>query len=293
MRAAVAALRLFLVTIALPLGAILMLALRRRQPIGGWLATFFAASGVVAFSFFTAPWGVFGFVVRYALLVLFVAAAVISLRRPPAENPLSESVFRSLIKLLLGFVFGGVALGVLRAHDVPPGAIDLTFPLRGGSFVIAHGGSTSAANMYNLDATQRFAVDVMQLNGAGMRARGLYPLDPRAYAIFGAQVVSPCDGVVRESVDIFHMGAPDPKHPLGNHVIVRCGDVDVTLSQLQRDTVKVKLGAQVVRGTELARVGNSGNASEPFLHVFATRNGVAVPARFDGKWLVRNNVVRR
>lgn len=274
MRAAVAAFRLFLLTILLPLGAIAMLWRRSREPVGGWMATFFVAAGVTAFSFFAAPWGVFGFPARYLLLALLILASVFSLRRARREDALPESPFRSLIKVLVGFFFGTVALGVMRAHDVPPGAIELTFPLRDGSFVVGHGGSTSAANMYNLDPVQSYAVDVMQLNGAGMRARGFYPADPHAYKIFGAQVFSPCDGAVRTVAK--------------DSVVLHCNDADVTLAHLQN--IAVQPGQPIAHGTALARVGN---AEEPHLHVFASRAGHAVPMRFDGKWLVRNAVVRR
>jgi hypothetical protein len=49
----------------------------------------------------------------------------------------------------------------------------------------------------------------------------------------------------------------------------------------------------VTAGTPLARVGNSGNTTEPHLHIHADRAWVAVPARFDGRWLVRNAIVRK
>lgn len=242
------------------------------------MATFLAAAGGVAFSYFTAPWGVFGFPVRYTIAALFLAATIFSLRRVRAEDDTSrESPFRPLIKIILAFVFGGVALGVLRAHDVPPGAIDLGFPLRDGSFVVGHGGSTPAANTYSFDAAQKYAVDVMKLNAAGMRARGFFPSDPRAYAIFGAPVLSPCAGAVKTVAK--------------DSVVLRCGDADVTIAHLQN--IGVKPGAQVPRGAAIARIGEAGNDIEPHLHVFATRNGVAVPARFDGRWLVRNDIVRK
>ena len=52
-------------------------------------------------------------------------------------------------------------------------------------------------------------------------------------------------------------------------------------------------GANVATGQVVGRVGSSGEATEPHLHVHAERNGAAVPARFGGEWWVRNEVARR
>lgn len=283
---------LFLLTVFLPLIVIATLWRRARRPLGAWIATLILATGVVGFSVLVAPWGTFGLPLRYVLVVLFLAAVVRSFRREPEPDARQESPLRALVKIMLGFTVGGVAVGVLRGHAVPPGAIDLSFPLRDGTYLVGHGGSTSASNMHHAHPTQTYAVDVMKLNAAGMRARGIFPSDPRSYAIFGATVLSPCDGVVRAAVD----GLPDTrdeKNLAGNHVVLRCGDADVWLAQLQRGSVAVRPGMQLRTGQPLGRAGNSGNTTEPHLHVHAERNGAGVPATFNGDWLVRNDVVRR
>ena len=132
----------------------------------------------------------------------------------------------------------------------------------------------------------------MKLTPYGTRARGLYPRDLQRYAIYDAEVLSPCAGPVIAAVDGFP-DTPDPKNEMGNHVIVQCGDANVTLAHLRRGSVAVKPGAAVASGQLVGRVGNSGAAGEPHLHVHAERNGVAVPARFSGEWWVRNEVARR
>ncbi|HEX6094938.1 MAG TPA: M23 family metallopeptidase [Thermoanaerobaculia bacterium] len=290
------ALPLFLFTILLPLMTIVMLWRRARVPAAGWLATLFAAVGVTGFSVLTAPWGWFGLPVRYALVVLLVLAIVVSLRRAVPVERRDESPLRTIVKVLLGVFFGVVALGVLRGRAVPPGAIDLAFPLRGGTFLIGHGGSTAPSNIHNAHPKQRYALDIMKLNAYGSRASGLFPRDVRRYAIFDAEVVSPCDGAIVSIVDGLPdqpPGVMDAKHEAGNHVIVRCGDADVVLAHLRRGSVAVRPGATVATGQLLGRAGNSGNTSEPHLHVHAERNGVAVPAKLGGRWWVRNEVARR
>lgn len=283
---------LFILTVLLPLTVVAMLWRRARQPRGAWLATLFLAAGVVGFSVFVAPWGIFGLPLRYALAVLFVAAVVRSLRRAPAPDARQESPLRALVKVLLGFTFGAVAIGALRGHAVPPGAIDLSFPLSGGSFLIGHGGSTSPSNMHHSHPAQTYALDIVKLNAAGMRARGIFPEDLTQYAIFGAPVHSPCDGVVKAAIDGFP-DTRDQKRVAGNHVVIRCRDTDVWLAHLRRGSVAVRPGAPVRTGQFLGHVGNSGNTTEPHLHVHAERNGAGVAATFNGDWLVRNDVVRR
>lgn len=287
----------FFSTVLVPLATIFMLWLRPARPRNAWVATLIMTTGVVAFSLLAAPWGWFGIPLRAGILLLFIAAVIISLRRPVIDEPKDESPLRMVVKGLIAVLFGGVAVGVIRAHQVPAGAVDLRFPLRNGSFLVMHGGSHGAANVHAIDPEQQYAVDVVQINDVGMRARGIYPDESARYVIWGAEVLSPCEGMVREAVDglddLQPGGARDEKNPHGNHVVLRCGEVDVTLSHLQKGSVRVQKGAQVAALAPVAAVGNSGNTTEPHLHVHASRDGKAVPARFDGKWLVRNAIVRR
>jgi hypothetical protein len=288
------------VTVILPLVAIALLWRRPRQPASGWVATLLLAAGIAGFSVLAAPWGWFGVPLRFVIALLFVIAVVMSLRNPPQPDTAPTSPFRILLMALIGMFFGVVAIGVLRAHRVPFGAIDVGFPLTRGTYLVAQGGSEPAANYHAQHPTQRYAVDLVKLNAAGMRARGLYPNDANAYAIFGDTVVSPCNGTVMAAVDTFPDAARislDEKNPAGNHVTLRCGDVDITLAHLQRGSVAVRAGARVARGTTLGRAGNSGTSTEPHLHIYAERHAenstTAVPLRFDGRWLVRNAIIRK
>ena len=287
---------LFFFTILLPLITSFVLARRPRKPFGAWFATLVMTGGVVGFSVLAAPWGWFGVPLRFVIAVLFAISLFLSLRRRAEPEAEPASPIRALVKVVVGVFFGGVAIGALRAHSVPANAIDIAFPLTRGAYLVAQGGSHSAANYHAQHPVQRYAVDVVKLNRAGMRARGLYPNDARRYAIFGDTVVSPCDGVVVAAVDAFPDAARislDEKNPAGNHVIVRCGDVNVALAHLQRGSVSVRANATIARNTPIGRVGNSGNSSEPHLHVHGERNGAGVPLRFDGQWLVRNSIVRK
>jgi hypothetical protein len=283
-------------TVLLPLVAIALLWRRPRQPTARWVATLVLAAGIAGFSVLAAPWGWFGVPLRFVIALLFAVAVVISLRNPPQPEAAPTSPFRILLMALIGMFFGIVAIGVLRAYRVPFGAIDVGFPLTRGTYLVAQGGSEPAANIHAQHPAQRYAVELVKLNSAGMRARGIYPNDAAAYAVFGETVVSPCDGTVLAAIDAFPDAARislDEKNPRGNHVTLRCGDADITLAHLQRGSVAVRTGSTVTRGTPLGRVGNSGTSTEPHLQIHAERNGAGVPLRLDHRWLVRNALIRK
>ncbi len=151
-------------------------------------------------------------------------------------------------------------------------------------------------------ASRRYALDLLMLNGAGIRARGFYPDALARYAVWGAKVVSPCDGLIAAAVDELPDLPPprrDPAHPAGNHVAIESGGATIYLAHLGRGSVAVRAGDRVRAGQAIGRVGNSGNTTEPHLHVHAEKGPYpgrfsgqpAVPVTFGGRFLVRNDHV--
>jgi len=92
----------------------------------------------------------------------------------------------------------------------------------------------------------------------------------------------------------------DQVNVAGNHVVIACRDVKVLLAHLQHGSIAVTLGELVQEGQVIGRVGNSGNSTQPHLHIHAERGGTpdsildgeGVPMHCAGKFLVRNAVVR-
>lgn len=249
-------LNLFLASILIPAVASVMLWRRPRQPRAGWVATLVLATGIVAFSFLAAPWGYFGLPIRYGVMALFIAALVVSLRRPVDPERSDDPPMRMFVKVGIGVIFGSVAVSVLRAHSVPDVPLDLVFPLTRGDYVVVHGGSTPAANTYVGRGPQSFGVDVVKLSPSGMPGH-----------LTGETIVAPCDGTVV---------SPKPFR-------LRCGNATVELSPVE----PLAATAAVKRGTPIAR------AAARQLHIHAERNGRPLPMTFAGKWLVRNHLIRR
>lgn len=185
-------------------------------------------------------------------------------------------------------------------------AINLQFPLRGGVFYTAHGGAFPLTNYHGaVVKAQSYACDFSQLNRWGTRALGIFPSRLDRYAIYGATVASPGDGVILRSLDglaDMSPGQMDRDNVAGNHVVIRLDglDANLLLAHLQNGSVSVKVGDRVSAGQLIGKVGNSGGTSEPHLHIHAqkqvaTGSGsewVPVPIRFGSRWLVRNSVVR-
>jgi murein DD-endopeptidase MepM/ murein hydrolase activator NlpD len=94
----------------------------------------------------------------------------------------------------------------------------------------------------------------------------------------------------------------DRANAAGNHIVIRVNGVDIhlLLAHLKNGSVSVNIDDRVSKGQPIGKVGNSGNTTEPHLHIHAqtqvTRDGktewVGVPIRFGSRWLVRNSLVR-
>lgn len=279
-----------------------------------WLFSALLCTGVSWFMYSSgAVWVWIGIGWRIVPLAAAAVAVAWSARRlracpmlPSAKRflPLAGTVLRGAMVAL----FAGMLIDLHLARLAPAGAVDLWFPLQGGRFAILHGGG-AALNYHHSVPAQTYATDVVALNHQGRRARGVRPEALDAYEIFDRAVVAPCDGIVSEASD----GAPDapigradPRQPAGNHVLLFCavGGAGTTLllAHFRSGSVAVARGDRVRRGTLLGRVGNSGNSTEPHLHVHAVRgretdpgavlaSAPAVPLTFNGRFLTRNDVI--
>ncbi len=191
--------------------------------------------------------------------------------------------------------------------------VELAFPLKHGTYLVVNGGSHLSVNphLMTLDARmarfkpyrgQSYGVDIVKLDGWGLRANGLQPPEPGAYDIYDVPVYAPCRGVVLIALDgLPDMPVPqmDREHMAGNHVLLRCKDADVLLGHLKPGSLRAAVGQQLAVGQHLANVGNSGNTGEPHLHIHAQQAGPAnaplsgnpLPVSFEGRFVVRGDRV--
>jgi murein DD-endopeptidase MepM/ murein hydrolase activator NlpD len=78
-------------------------------------------------------------------------------------------------------------------------------------------------------------------------------------------VTSVVDGLADQPI-----GSVDHKHPAGNHLVIDIsGGRYIMLAHLRQGSIRVAIGDRVTAGQAIAEIGNSGNTTEPHLHIQA------------------------
>lgn len=306
---------LFLAQAAVPVALILWLALASPRSTSGFCIQFAASAaflwaaawlGIWLVPPWWAPWG-FG--------AGLLAATWLGLRqRRPFASPRPDTPGAWLVAAMFTALGVASSYGIViawRSRTVPPVVVNLAFPLEPGRYLVVNGGSALGTNahLFTLDTSeprfrnwrgQSYGVDLLKIDGLGLRAKGLQPANPRAYRIYGEHVLATCAGRVVLAVDgLPDMQVPemDRAHMAGNQVLLRCEQADVLLGHLSPGSVRVREGDAVAAGVWVGSVGNSGNTGEPHLHVHAQRPGPVgaplggdpLPILFDGRFPVRGD----
>ncbi|WP_457653848.1 M23 family metallopeptidase [Rhodocaloribacter sp.] len=272
------------------------------------LSTFVAVS-YIAYVFIVGRWDWFGYRLRFMLLIV-LCIVVVTTWHDAMGKPWGGAIAlghwgENAARIGLVLTFAVLIGKAVRGFRLPDNAIEVSFPLHKGTYYVAHGGGDVLINYHHPHPAQRFALDIVKLNEFGFRAKGLYPKTLAPYFIFNDPVLSPVEGMVLRAVD----GLPDLTPPerdtevrAGNHVVIKPvgKEVYILLAHLQRGSVRVREGDHVQAGQVLGRVGNSGNTTEPHLHIHCatidgddfTGGGAGRPLLFGGRFLKRNSLVR-
>lgn len=267
----------------------------------GWLFVVADACVFVALIMLVGRWDIAGYPLQFALPtvlgVSILASFVFHVRRPlvPTDR---RTFYRQRLPTAFSLATFGAALVYVVSGTMPPGqSRDLVFPLQDGRFVVGQGGGIALLNKHASHAAQRYAVDITAIGPSGFRASGILPGDLHRYEIFGTPVVSPCNGMVESVVD----GLPDlpppqadRENPAGNHVVLLCDSLQVELAHLQQGSVGVEAQERISIGDPIGLIGNSGNTTEPHLHIHAVdpATNAGVPITFGGRFPVRNTLFR-
>lgn len=213
------------------------------------------------------------FLSRYVVLivvVLLAALIIVRLRRPGEGKPWG---YAALFGVGLLAYLGIVSNYVPEWRSTIP---NIDTPLWNGAFYVVQGGDNLLVNGHRLSSqatAQRYALDIVKLSLGGRSASRLFPgEDLSQYAVYTEPVYAPCDGTVLLAENGFEdlpAGTSDPEHPAGNYVAIGCDEgFTVVLAHLQRGNFG-SVGERVRAGGRIGRVGNSGNTTEPHLHIHA------------------------
>jgi hypothetical protein len=172
-------------------------------------------------------------------------------------------------------------------------AVPLEYPFRGRWRVEMSPADRVPSHGTHLFATT-YAIDFVAVDEAG-RSGGfrvgslLHPEPPRLFVGFGRTVLAPVAGTVVAAVDhepdhAAHRGLASVSYALtqrrrlaegwtslaGNHVVIEAAAGRlVALCHLRQGTLDVAVGQAVAAGDLLAECGNSGNSTEPHVHLQA------------------------
>lgn len=247
---------------------------------GSGPVTLVAGACIIAYLAIVPMWASGWFGIRGAFVAAFAIEIAVIAAHTWGVAPGSGSPGLPALCVLALFALY-VLLKCAAAARMPHGdMLDLRFPLKDGLYAVGQGGNGAAINHHASSRQQRFALDILKADAG----------------ITGAPVLSPCSGTIAAAADEM----PDQGtlkacgvQVFGNYVAVQTeSGVLVVLAHLQSGSVCVQPGERVRAGQVVGRAGNSGRSTEPHLHVHAERNGDAIPLRFDGRWLVRNSLVR-
>jgi hypothetical protein len=170
--------------------------------------------------------------------------------------------------ILVAWVLGFMALQAVRLELPARSAVTIDMPFAGEWYVFS-GGRSALVNNHWTTVPQRDALDIIQIrNGSSYRGD---KNELTSYYAYGKPVVAPAPGRITALTDSrpnVAIGDSDRAHPEGNFLILEIGGGRyVMMGHLQPGSAKVGVGDTVRRGQPLANVGNSGNTSEPHLHI--------------------------
>lgn len=164
-----------------------------------------------------------------------------------------------------------------------------------GTWAVVWGGRTLAQNYHAANYEQRFAYDLLVVQGDTTHAGdGTRNGD---YYCYGRPILAPGAGTVvaaRNDVAENVPGHMNDHEIVGNHVIIDHGDGEFSfLAHMIPGSITVRAGDRVTAGQVLGKCGNSGHSSEPHLHYHLQTtaslfDGEGLPAQFthyvaDGK----------
>lgn len=134
--------------------------------------------------------------------------------------------------------------------------------------IVTWGGDRVKTNYHAATPEQRWAYDLV------VAPHGLSSSDLTQYGCFGVTVLAPISGRVIKAVDEYSDQIPGqlsahPSSAFGNHIMIEppSGIGRVLIAHLKSGSVTVTVDQQVVEGAAIGQCGNSGNSSEPHIHI--------------------------
>ena len=200
-------------------------------------------------------------------LIVIVIYALVKKRR----SKLWLATLSAALVDMLGSVFLFVPVAYPASLETESPAVAVRLPAD-GPMRVAWGGDSIKTNYHAAAPDQRWAYDlVIEPYFSGSE-------NLEDYGCYGTPVVAPIRGTVISA----HDGEPDAvpgvvsnnlTAPTGNHVMIQIKETGtyLVIAHLKPGSVAVETGAVVEEGQVIGQCGNSGNTSEPHIHIHHQR----------------------
>ena len=237
----------------------------------GILVVLFLMGGMMKIT----AWYTLQFIPPILGLVSLIAIIIYAIVKRKFSRLLTATLITSIVSLLPTILmFKPVAFPMSLEKTTPSATVRLPadVPLK-----VAWGGDKIETNYHTVTPDQRWAYDLLvepYVNGSDKL---------EDYGCYGIPVLAPVSGLVT----IAHDGEPDEvpgvvsnnyTAPTGNHVVIQLQETGtyLVIAHLKPGSVAVKAGETVEEGQVIGACGNSGNTSEPHIHIHHQRQDPAV-----------------
>ncbi|MBC7877095.1 MAG: peptidoglycan DD-metalloendopeptidase family protein [Anaerolineales bacterium] len=207
-------------------------------------------------------------------IVSLIAVVIYAIVRRRRSKPIIVTGIASLVSLLpLILWFSPFAYPASLEKMSPSATIRLPAD---GPIRVVWGGDSLKTNYHAISPDQRWAYDLL----IEPYFSGTPNLED--YGCYGVPVVAPINGTVVSA----HDGEPDEvpgvvsnnfTAPTGNHVMILMDTgTYLVIAHLKNGSVAVKTGDVIEEGQMIGECGNSGNTSEPHIHIHHQRQDPTV-----------------
>lgn len=205
-----------------------------------------------------------------SLLVISAAALLAAALRSSSRSRHTWSRRRAagLAALFLLVIATGAYRTYPSSYDDKPSVVDFRLPLD-GPVRVAWGGPTARVNHHVSDPAERWAYDLLVTHdgvthrGSAIALTDYYADDRHVHAPAAGRVIDVHDGDPDAPP-----GRADRKRRGGNRIVLEVAPGQyLFILHLKDGTIRVAPGQDVQQGQIVGHVGNSGNSSEPHVHV--------------------------
>lgn len=204
-----------------------------------------------------------------------------------------------VVLLIGGICFASKHLFFAKQEIIPEGGVSLDFPLKDGNFIVNYSGpDSSLGTPVHQTSAEKYALDIARSVSFVEYLKLLKKHGLERNLTFSTPIYSPCDGIVlKVRKDISDQSPGQRGTGSGNHVIIQCKGLRITLCHMKQNSAEVSEGQSIRSGDLLGEIGNSGNTDGPHLHIAAVKDDsnatpTAVPMIFRGVYLRKGEVFK-